>query len=169
MKILIPVDGSGLALDALSHALQLVREGLSADFVLANVQEPASFYELFTTRDPEVVRVASAEAGAHMLEPAAARCREAGVAFELEVGLGDPVNTLNDIVERFQCDAVIMGAKGHGAMSSALLGSVSQRMTHDARVPVTIVKHPEFDEARDSDMAGDADQDGGDAGGELRP
>ena len=153
MKILIPVDGSQLSLDALTYGLRLVREGLRARFVLANVQEPASFYEIITTRDPVAIEIASAEAGQHLLVPAAEMCRAAGVDFELEVGLGDPVNMLNEIVENYQCDAVIMGARGRGDVRSALLGSVSHRMAHDAGVPVTIVKHPEPDE----DVALDAD------------
>ena len=140
MKILLPIDGSPPALAAVQHALWLVRQGLDAELLLANVQEPATFYEMLTTRDPEVVKRASAEAGLHLLQPAAELCCTAGVAFELEVALGDPANTLNDIVDRFQCDAIVMGARGHGAMSSALLGSVSQQVTHDAQVPVTIVQ-----------------------------
>ncbi len=140
MKILLPIDGSTPALAAVQHALHLVQVGLDAELLLANVQEPATFYEMLTTRDSEVVKRASAEAGLHLLQPAAELCRAAGVAFELEVALGDPANTLNDIIDRFQCDAVVMGARGHGAMSSALLGSVSQQVTHDAQVPVTIVK-----------------------------
>ena len=39
MKILLPVDGSDASLDAVRHALQLIREGLRASLVLANVQE----------------------------------------------------------------------------------------------------------------------------------
>ena len=147
MKILIPIDGSAPALDAVRHALQLVQAGLRADFVLANVQEPATFFEMLTTRDPDVIKRASAEAGLHLLRPAARLCRAAGVAHEREVALGDPANTLNDIVDRFQCDAIVMGARGHGAISSALLGSVSQQVVHDARVPVTIVRHDESEAA----------------------
>ena len=44
MKILLPVDGSGLSLHEVRFALRLVKDGLKASFVLANVQEPASFY-----------------------------------------------------------------------------------------------------------------------------
>ena len=46
MKILLPVDGSEPALDAVRHALHLRREGLKASFVLATVQEPAYLYEM---------------------------------------------------------------------------------------------------------------------------
>ena len=52
LKILIAVDGSELSLDGVHHALTLVRQGLQATMVLANVQEPATLYELVTTRDP---------------------------------------------------------------------------------------------------------------------
>ena len=48
-----------------------------------------------------------------------------------------------DVLER--CDAIIMGARGMGALHSALLGSVSQRVMHGAALPVTIVKHHRAD------------------------
>ena len=52
MQILLPIDGSPLSLDAVHHALRLVREGLRAGFVLANVQEPSSLYEMVVVHDP---------------------------------------------------------------------------------------------------------------------
>jgi nucleotide-binding universal stress UspA family protein len=151
LKILIPVDGSELSLDAVQHALRLVREGLNAEFVLANVQEPASLYEMVVVRDPQALQGVSAGAGAHLLEPAEALCKAAGVSCELEVASGDPAHTLIDVAERYACDAVIMGARGKGAMRSALLGSVSQEMIHACPIPVTVVKHFQADEG-DSDL-----------------
>lgn len=146
LKILIPVDGSELSLDAVQHGLHLVREGLQASFVLANVQEPASLYEIVKARDLQVLQGVSEGAGAYLLESAQALCKAAGVACELEVASGDPAHTLVDIAERFGCDAVIMGARGRGAVRSALLGSVSQAMVHASAIPVTIVKHAQIDE-----------------------
>ena len=52
---------------------------------------------------------------------------------------------------------VIIGAKGQGAITSALLGSVSQEVAHASPVPVTIVKHAEVLEGADSDVAEDAE------------
>ena len=52
MKILLPVDGTYLSLHETRIALQLVREGLKASFVLVNVQEQATFYEIVTAPDP---------------------------------------------------------------------------------------------------------------------
>ena len=44
---------------------------------------------------------------------------------------------------RTGCDMVVIGARGQGALSSALLGSVSQELVHASPVPVTVVKHAE--------------------------
>lgn len=155
LKILIPVDGSALSLDAVQHAVRLVREGLQAEFVLANVQEPVSLYEMVVVRDPQALRGVSAVAGAHLLESAEALCKAAGVACELEVASGDPAHTLIEVAERYGCDAVVMGARGKGAVRSALLGSVSQEMIATCPVPVTVVKHVLVDEG-ESDLVDDA-------------
>jgi nucleotide-binding universal stress UspA family protein len=55
MKILVPVDGSEPALDAVRHALRLRRAGLQASFVLATVQEPTFLYEMILAPDAEVL------------------------------------------------------------------------------------------------------------------
>ena len=49
MKILVPVDGSEHALDAVRFALQLRSAGLSTTFVLATIQEPTYLYEVLLT------------------------------------------------------------------------------------------------------------------------
>jgi len=140
MKILLPVDGSDASLDAVRQALRMIREGLRASLVLANVQEPATLYEMLLAHDPEVIEKVSAEAGLHLLEAARSLVREAGVEHEIEVAAGDPAHTLIDILENFGCDMVVMGARGLGTLRSALLGSVSHEVLHAAQVPVLIVK-----------------------------
>lgn len=142
MKILIPVDGSAASLEAVRQALRMVQDGLRASLVLANVQEPATLYEMLLAHDPEVIDKVSAEAGLNLLEPARALVREAGVAHEIEVAAGDPAHTLIDILENFGCDMVVMGARGLGTLRSAMLGSVSHEVLHAAQVPVLIVKQP---------------------------
>ncbi|MDD2545866.1 MAG: universal stress protein [Burkholderiaceae bacterium] len=153
LKILIATDGSGLALDAVHHALRLVSAGLRAQFVLAHVQEPASLYELVVSRDPDLIAAAAIEAGEHLMAPARALLEAAGLACETEVGLGDPAHVLVDIIEDHGCDLVLVGARGQGALRSALLGSVSQELVHASPVPVTIVQHPERIEVPEDDAA----------------
>lgn len=158
LKILIAIDGSECSLDAVHHALKLVEKGLQAQFVLANVQEPASLYELVTSRDTDLIAAASVEAAQDLMAPALALLQQAGQECTTEVGIGDPANTLIDIIEDTGCDLVLIAARGQGAIASALLGSVSQELAHSSPVPVTIV-HPidaELPPDEDADSEGAA-------------
>ncbi|MBK7050180.1 MAG: universal stress protein [Rhodoferax sp.] len=149
MKILLPVDGSDVSLAAVRFAINMAKQGLQTTAVLANVQEPATLYELVVAHDPQVIEEVSAAAGAHTLQAAQALLTQAGIAFESEVASGDPAHTLVDIVERFACDLVVMGASGTSPLRSALLGSVSNEVLHAAGVPVLIVKASEEPEPDD--------------------
>ena len=143
MKILVPVDGSEPALDAVRHALHLRHEGLQASFVLATVQEPTYLYELILAADAEVLERASSAAGARALEAAEALFKAADEPYEREIASGFPATTLIEVAERYGCDAIVMGVRGMGALRSALLGSVSQAVLHASKMPVTFVKQAE--------------------------
>ena len=143
MKILLPVDGSQVSLKAVRLAINLLRQGLSGSVVLANVQEPATLYEMVVAPDGELLQRVSTAAGVDALEPAEALLMEAGVVYEREIATGDPAHTIVDIGERFACDLIVMGARGSTALRSALLGSVSNEVLHAAQVPVMIVKMDE--------------------------
>jgi len=141
MKILVPVDGSAQALDAVRHALRLRQEGLNAAFVLATVQEPTYLYEMVLAPDAEVLERVSGAVGSRALAAAEALFDAAGVAYEREIGSGEPAPVLIEMAQRHGCDAIILGARGLGALRGALMGSVSQGVLHASTVPVTVVKH----------------------------
>jgi nucleotide-binding universal stress UspA family protein len=141
MKILVPVDGSELALDAVRHALRLRREKLEATFVLATVQEPTFLYEMVLPPGADVLERLSGAVGSRALSGAEALFDAEGVPFEREIGSGEPAAAVVEMAERLGCDAIILGARGLGALRSALLGSVSQGVLHASSLPVTIVKH----------------------------
>ena len=143
MKILVPVDGSEASLDAVRHALGLISQGLRASLVLANVQEPATLYEMVLARDAEVLEHVAEGAGEHALEAARALVEAARVDHDWEIDSGDAAHLLLEICERQGCDAIVMGARGRGSLAGALLGSVSQAVLQHASVPVTVVHHTE--------------------------
>lgn len=143
MKILLPVDGSEGALEAVRHALRLVHDGLRASVVLANVQEPASLYEVVVAHDAEVIEQVSEAAAAHSLAPAQALLRTAGVEFETEIGHGDPGHLLVDIAERCGCELVILGARGQDVAGGGAIGPVAQAVLQHAQAAVMVVKRGE--------------------------
>ena len=142
MKLLLPVDGSPLALDAVRHALDLVRQGLQASFVLANVQAPSSLYELVVVHDADRLAGLARAAAADALAPAEALLQAAGVEYETEVATGDAANMLIEIAEDHACDAVVMSARG-ASSGLAAIGSVAQAVLAHSPVPVTIVRRVE--------------------------
>lgn len=143
MKFLLAVDGSSASLHAVQHALKLTQEGLQADFVLANVQEPASLYEVVTAHDPDVIREVRGAAGADLLKDAEAMLDAAGLGYEREVAGGDPAHMLVEIAERYGCDAIVMGARGAGGLRSGVLGSVVHAVLNASQMPVTVVRMPD--------------------------
>lgn len=150
MKILLPVDGSSVSLEAVRFAIRMAQAGLETSVVLANVQESATLYEVVVAHDPQVIEEVSVAAGVHTLQAAEALLTEANIDYQCEVAIGDPAHTIVDILERFQCDLVVMGARGMGNLRSALLGSVSSEVLHAATVPVMIVKVPEVPELNEA-------------------
>lgn len=150
MKILLPVDGSEHSLNAVRYAIRLVQEGLSASFVLLNVQEPTYLYEMVLAPDADVLERVTGAAGSHSLEGAEDLLRQAEITFEREVASGDPAHTILETGESYDCDAIILGARGRGVLRSALLGSVSQAVLHGSPVPVTIVRENPAHWARES-------------------
>jgi nucleotide-binding universal stress UspA family protein len=141
LKILVSVDGSEEALDAVHYALYLKREGLQANFLLVAVQEPIYGFEMLLPANASLVDRLSGAMGDRALAEAETLFTMAALSFEREIGSGDPAPVLLDLAERSKCDAIIMSARGRGALRSALLGSVSQAVLQSATIPVTIVKH----------------------------
>ena len=142
MKILLPIDGSELSLHEVRFAIRLVREGLQAQFLLANVQEPASLYEMVTLPDPAALDDISYAAGEHVLQASQQLLEQAGIPYATAVATGDPVRALVDLIEEQGCELVVMGSRSSGAFLSALQGSVSQSLAHASPVPVLLVKPP---------------------------
>jgi len=144
-RMLVAVDGSPYALEAVRHSIALAHRGLRVTVVLAQVQEEATFLEL-ATQDADAIANAALEAGEHLMASAVAQLQAAGVPFETEVALGEPGTTLVDMAARLQCDGIVVGARGMGALRRALMGSVSQAVLNHSHLPVTVVK-PYVDEA----------------------
>ena len=67
MKYLIPIDGSELSVRAVRHALRLATQGLRIELVLANVQEPATVYEMVTLHDEAALQQVAEAAGLDLM------------------------------------------------------------------------------------------------------
>jgi nucleotide-binding universal stress UspA family protein len=102
-------------------------------------------YEVVVAHDPAVLDHVRAAAGADLLAAAEAVLQAEGLPFESEVAGGDPGHVLVDLVENYNCDAVVMGGRGAGAdPGSTGLGAVALALLHHSPVPVTVVRVASF-------------------------
>lgn len=65
------------------------------------------------------------------------------VEINREVAQGHPARALVDAAKEASADLLVVGNRGHGGFTGALLGSVSQHVVHHARCPVVIVREGE--------------------------
>ena len=147
-NIMIALDGSRESLQAVREALALVERGLHADIALVNVQEAASLLQL-ATQDSDAIAAAAVEAGEHLMAEGAALLDAAGMGYSMEVVLGEPGSVLVDMAEQLGADMVIIGARGMGAIESALVGSVSKAVISRCSRPVLVVRAPEMEDVLD--------------------
>jgi nucleotide-binding universal stress UspA family protein len=141
-RVLVATDGSPGAARALEQALELrrqLREGEQVELHLLNVQRPvtgdvASFVTAGSIEDYHRERAEQALAEARQ------RLGTAGLAFKEHQRVGDPGRTIAEVAAAEGCELIVMGARGLGTHTAALLGSVAAGTLEHAGVPVMVVK-----------------------------
>jgi len=73
-------------------------------------------------------------------ERVASRLREAHLAVETGVLRGSPGRAIVAEARRFGADLVVVGARGHGSLAAALLGSVSRAVVENASCSVLVAR-----------------------------
>ena len=159
-KVLLPVDGSADALAAVRHALASCSAVPEASFVLVNVQEPPSLYEVMVAHDAERLDAVRRAAGADLLSAAEALLDAAGADYESEVAGGTAEHLILELAENYACDVIVMGARGLDASADdGGLGPVALAVLEACPLPVTIVRaaRERDGETTDNEPGADAD------------
>ncbi|ELZ29177.1 universal stress protein UspA-like protein [Halosimplex carlsbadense 2-9-1] len=138
--VLVPLDGSPLADDALAHAL----ETFDCRVTVLNVVTPldASMAEGGVLEPDEQRREDARERAERLVEDARETAAEADRTVEPVVETGDPAETILATVDDLDIDHVVMG--GHGGERSDIgrrfLGTVATTVVGEAPVTVTVVR-----------------------------
>jgi nucleotide-binding universal stress UspA family protein len=135
-RLLIPIDGSSHSLRALDLAIDRAAGDSTVGLVILNVQTPMP-RSLFVT--PSMIAEHHASAGREALAKAMKKLRRRGIKAETLVAIGEPGETIAKVARRKHCGEILIGSRGLGGLKGLILGSVTTRVIHAARVPVTVV------------------------------
>lgn len=135
MKILVAYDGSPSAASALDQAIAFFRSSNAEFLLLGALLPPATISDL----GERAFDVARQEATSE-LEQAAQNVRERGLSVQTRLLEGDPRHVLEQVAQDEAPDLVVVGARGRGALSRMLLGSVSTWAVHHLECPVLVVR-----------------------------
>lgn len=138
-RIVIAIDGSPSAQEALDFGLDLAAEQ-SATVTFIYVVPAVDIVPLggfgLTGGIPHVV----GEHETDLLDEALEQAYEAGVPAHRRVLRGDAADEIVAYADTIGADLIVVGSRGHGAVASALLGSVSRAILRESRRPVLVVR-----------------------------
>jgi len=139
-KILIATDGSDSAHEALEFGLDLAAEQDAEAFVIHVAPRmdamPCASFAVITPSIPHELTKHDREPLNEALEIA----EEKGVDVETELLKGHPADEIVAFADTIDADLIVVGSRGHGAVASALIGSVSRGVLHESRCPVLVVR-----------------------------
>jgi len=137
-RILIPLDGSPLAEQALPHAIAHARH-FQAELILLRVLVPLSrshgMPEGALQRAEELTAVFSTD----YLEHIAAGIQD-DILTQIVVTQGRPHLGIAEYAENNQVDLIVMSTRGQSGISRWLMGSVADRVVRGVNVPVLLVR-----------------------------
>ncbi|GGO20140.1 universal stress protein [Microbispora rosea subsp. aerata] len=136
--VVVGIDGSDEAGAALDYAFEEARLRDCRLLALYAWQLPVYPFAPEIAYDVDEVRKAQEDYVAGALR--SQRDRYPGVRAEMRAVCSHPVPALVEAGEK--ADLLVVGSRGHGAVGSAVLGSVSRAVLHHAHCPVAVVRRP---------------------------
>jgi nucleotide-binding universal stress UspA family protein len=138
--ILLATDGSEPSERALAFAIDLAR-GTGATLEILSVR-PERVQRGISSNTPvlDVDERDELDSPEHIAGAAAEKARFSGVDANAHAAHGDVVGCIADATRSVGAELLVVGSRGRGSVSGAMLGSVSQALVRRSPVPVTVVR-----------------------------
>ncbi|WP_306061855.1 universal stress protein [Natronococcus wangiae] len=135
-SVLVPVDGSDPAMEALEHALDIA------------VDTDASVHALYVadTNQPSLVRISTQiidaleEEGEEIIDHVRSRAEDRDVSVTDHVVQGSPRKVILEYADTHDVDLIVMGAHGQHGLGEYFFGSTTEHIVHQSEVPVLTVR-----------------------------
>jgi len=139
-KILVPVDFSKPAENALRVAAELARKNKSELYVLHVVEMAETLFgtEQFNVNDEQIIffmKMAKKRFAKFLDKPYLE-----GINVIDSVEVGSPTMGINELQEEHDIDLLVMGSNGASGLDEILIGSNTEKVVRHSKVPVLVVK-----------------------------
>ncbi|MCC6335388.1 MAG: universal stress protein [Myxococcales bacterium] len=137
--ILVAVDGSERSLQGVRMAVD-VAKGLGARLTLVYVLKPILLPPTAYAEAIQKVEEGNRLVAEDALNAGAKLVKDLGLPCETVMLHGGPAEAIADLAEDDNVWGVVIGAKGHNAVSRVMLGSIADRLVHVCKKPVLVVR-----------------------------
>jgi len=138
-RIVLPLDGSPMAEQALPHAVAHASQ-FGADLVLLKVLAPLQDVVFSSPAAVQSAEAMSAQLARDYLEEVAAGIQVQGITVQVAAVEGQPYVEIVRYAEEQEADLIVISTRGQSGFSRWLLGSVADRVVRGATVPVLLVR-----------------------------
>lgn len=137
-RIVVGIDGSDHSLEALKEAVRLA-EAYQSKLFLVNVQPSYNFFHTKMFINDELIKEYQREMFEEATKLAADFMQAQKVDYELILRIGDPTQQICKLAKELSSQYIVIGSRGIGLIKGTVLGSVSNGVLHESRVPVLII------------------------------
>jgi nucleotide-binding universal stress UspA family protein len=142
-KILVPVDGSDNGKKALMKA-KSIGTAFNSEITIVYIMDDVSGISSFNITDYQTYKEPLTDAfrqhARKILDDAMENFKDYNNKVDTLIEQGNPAYKLLEISEEGDYDLIVIGSRGLGPFSRAVMGSVSNKVVHHAKMSVLVVK-----------------------------
>ncbi|HLA66137.1 MAG TPA: universal stress protein [Acidimicrobiia bacterium] len=138
--VVVGVDGSERSVRAAQVAAGIARTHGARLHVVTVVRPPEGWWGVVGSPPPaDALSASMADAQRTVLDETIAQIDATGIEVMSSEEIGDPATALADLCAEVDADVLVVGRRGAGMVERIILGSVADRLAHDAPCPLLIV------------------------------
>jgi nucleotide-binding universal stress UspA family protein len=139
-NVVVGIDGSEQSRHAAIVSADLARRNGATLHMVTIVRPPEGWWGIVgSPPTPSALSKSLSDAQREILDSVVAELDLSGMEVVQVEDVGDPARMLLDYAIRVDADVMVIGRRGAGLIERIMLGSVANRLVHDAECPVLLV------------------------------
>lgn len=139
-NVVVGVDGSEQSCHAATVSADLARRNGAILHLVTIVRPPEGWWGIVgSPPTPSALSKSLTDAQREILDSVVAEIDLSDIEVVQVEDVGDPARMLLDYADRVGADVMVIGRRGAGLIERIMLGSVANRVVHDAQCPVLLV------------------------------